>query len=85
MAPRQIIFDAIRRIGDHQVRLDAAGALDVGRDRAVAAEEAMPPEHPQIARLRHRMLGRRRRVVGIRQPLGPVREQRAELDVARSR
>jgi hypothetical protein len=24
----------------------------------------------------------RRRVVGIRQPLGPVREQRAELDVA---
>ena len=28
------------------------------------------------------MLGNRRRVVGIRQPLGPVREQRAELDVA---
>ena len=49
-----------------------AGDCDVRRDRAVATEETMPPEQPQIARLRHRMLGHRRRVVGIRQSLGPV-------------
>ena len=38
----------------------------------LAAEHTMPPEQPQIARLRHRMLGHRRRVVGVRQPCGPV-------------
>jgi hypothetical protein len=48
--------------------LDAAEhALDVRRDRAVAAEETMPPEQPQIARLRHRMLRSLRRVVRVRQ------------------
>jgi hypothetical protein len=58
------------------MRLDAAEhALDVRRDRAVAAEETMPPEQPQIARLRHRMLGSRRHVVRIRQPLGPLGQQ----------
>ena len=37
------LADPIRRVGDHQVRLDAAEhALDVRRDRAVAAEETMP-------------------------------------------
>jgi hypothetical protein len=35
----------------------------------------MFPEQPQIARLRHRMLGSRRRVVRIRQPLGPLGQQ----------
>jgi hypothetical protein len=60
--PCRIIFDPIRRVGDHRVRLDAAEhALDVRRDRAVAAEETMPPEDPQITRLRHRVLGSRRR------------------------
>ena len=40
----------IGRVGHHQQRLDAAEhALDVRRDRAVAAEETMPPEQPQIA------------------------------------
>jgi len=54
------ILDPIRRVSHHQVRLDAAeDALDVRRDRAVAAEETMPPEQPQIARLRHRVLGSR--------------------------
>jgi hypothetical protein len=53
VTPPRIVFDAIGRVGDHQVRLDAAEhALDVRRDRAVAAEEAMPPEDPQIARHR---------------------------------
>jgi hypothetical protein len=48
------------------VRLDAAEhALDVRRDRAVAAEETMPPEDPQITRLRHRVLGSRRRVIRV--------------------
>jgi len=39
-------------------------------------------QQPQIARLRHRMLGSRRRVVRVRQTLGLVREQRAELELA---
>jgi SAM domain (Sterile alpha motif) len=51
VAPRRIIIHAVRRVCYHQVRLDAAEhALDVRRDRAVAAEDAVPPEHPQIAR-----------------------------------
>ena len=73
---------ALGRVGDHKVRRDATEhALNVGRHCAVAAEETMPPEEPQIARLRHRVLGHRRRVVGIGQTRGLVREQRAELDV----
>jgi hypothetical protein len=52
IAPIGVVVNAIRRVGDHQVRLDAAEhALDVRRHRAVAAEETMPPEQPQIARL----------------------------------
>ena len=65
----RLVIHPVGRVGDHQVRLDAAEhALDVRRDRAVAAEEAMPPEQPQIARLRDRMLRSGRRVVRIRQP-----------------
>ena len=38
------------------MRLDAAEhVLDVRRDRAVAAEETMAPEEPQIADPRHRV------------------------------
>ena len=38
-----VVINAVGRVGDHQVRLDAAEyALDVRRDRAVAAEETMP-------------------------------------------
>ena len=57
------------------MRLDAAEhAIDVRRDRAVAAEETVPPKQPQVARLRHRMLGNRRRIVGIGPTLGPLGE-----------
>ena len=45
----------------------------------------MPPEQPQIARPRHRMLGSLRRIVGIRQPLRAVREQIAEFKLAEAR
>ena len=55
---------------------------DICRDRAVAAEEPMPPEQPQIARLRYGMLGQLRRIVGVRQPLRAVREQIAEFKLA---
>ena len=83
IAPRWIVFYPVRRVCHHQVRLDAAEhALDVGRHRAVAAEQPMPPEQPQIAGLRDRVLWNRRSIVGIRQTLGLVREQRAELDLA---
>jgi hypothetical protein len=74
VAPRRIILHATRRIGDHQVRLDAAEhALDVRRGRAVAAEQTILPEGPQIARLRHRIGGlsrtrRRRGSVGAGSP-----------------
>jgi hypothetical protein len=65
------------------VRLDATEhAFDVRRDRAVAAPQLMPPEQPQIAGLRDRVLWNRWSIVGIRQTLGLVREQRAELDLA---
>jgi hypothetical protein len=60
----------------------ALDVLDVRRDRAVAAEQTMPPEQPQISRLRHRMLGHRRRVVGVRQPLGPLGQQILQLKIA---
>ena len=81
--PSGIVADAVGRVGDHQVRLDAAEhALDVRGDRAVAAEEAVPSEQPQIARLRHRMLGHRRRVVRVRQPRGPLGHDVFELELA---
>jgi hypothetical protein len=49
IAPRWIVFYPVRRVCHHQVRLDAAEhALDVRRDGAIAAEETMPPEQPQI-------------------------------------
>jgi hypothetical protein len=64
------------------VRLDVAEhALDVRRDRAVAAEETMPPEAPKVTRLRHGMLGSRRRVVGVGQPLGAVGHDVFEFEV----
>ena len=59
-------FPAARTNARRFPRHAAEHALDVRRKGAVAAEQAMPPEQPQIARLRHRLLGHRRRVVGIR-------------------
>jgi hypothetical protein len=45
--PSRIVIHTIRRVRDHEVRLDATEhALDVRRHRAVAAEEAMPAEQP---------------------------------------
>jgi hypothetical protein len=86
LRPFWIVLNPIRRVCDHKVRLDAAEhALDIRRDRAVAAEETVPPQQPQIARLRHRMLRSLRRVVGIRQPLRAVREQIAEFKIAEPR
>jgi len=58
------------------VRRDVAEhPLDVRRDRAVAAEETVPAEQPQIARLRYRMLRSLGRIIGVRQPLRAVRKQ----------
>jgi hypothetical protein len=61
--------------------VDLTGGDFQGRGLAALRARHLRAEQPQIARLRHRMLGHRRRVVGVRQPLGLVREQRAELDV----
>ena len=52
---RGLLSGEVGRVSDHKVRRDATEhALDIRRDRAVAAEETMFPEQPQIARLRHR-------------------------------
>jgi hypothetical protein len=74
----------IWRVGDHKVRLDAAEhALDVRRDSAVAAEETMLPEQPQVARPRHRMRGRRRcrRAPGSSAPLLQARRKLGDLSL----
>ena len=86
IAPNRVVIDAVGRVGDHEVRRDATEhTRNVGRHCAVAAEQAMPSEEPQIARLRHRVLRCLRRIVGIRQPLRAVREQIAELKLAEPR
>ena len=54
---------------------------NVGRHGAVAAEETMPPQQPQIARLRHRVLRHRRRVVRVRQAAGAVSHDVFELEI----
>jgi hypothetical protein len=56
--------------------------LDVRRDRAVAAEEFVLSEQPQIARPRHRMLRCLRRVVRVGQTLRAVGEQIAQLQLS---
>jgi hypothetical protein len=79
---RRVVIHAIGQVGDHQVRLDAAEhALDVRRDRAIAAEEAVPPEEPQIARPRNRVLGslRRASIAGV----GDQPVDRPPLDLIR--
>ncbi len=83
VTPLRIVIDPIRWVRDHQVRLDTAEhALDVRGDGAVAAEETVPAEQPQIARLGDRVLGQRRRVVGIGQAFGLVRQERGEFEFA---
>jgi hypothetical protein len=45
--PRRIVTHAVGRIGDHKMRRDTTEhALNVGRRRAVAAEQSMAAEHP---------------------------------------
>ena len=57
--PRWIVFDAIGRIGDHQVRLGPSQqAVHVGGHRAVATQQPVLAHDPQITRARHRIDGR---------------------------
>ena len=59
VAPGRIVVDAVGRVGDHQLRLDAVEqALDVGRHRGVAAEQPVRAEQPEIAGQRDRVLRR---------------------------
>src|ERR1700721_2135260 len=47
IAPSRVVINAVGRVGDHKVRRDATEhALDIRRDRAVAAEETGAAEHP---------------------------------------
>ena len=44
-------------------------AVEIGRAGAIAAEQAVPPEHPEIPRLRRRLVGRLGHLVLVRQAL----------------
>ena len=55
-------------------RRGCGNALDVGRHCAVAAQQSMPAEHPQIAGFRDRVRRRLRRIVGICPTLSPLGE-----------
>ena len=74
------------RILSHKAQLGGPDAPSTLRrpSRPLCCRTAveMPPEQRQIAGLRDRVLWNRWSIVGIRQTLGLVREQRAELDLA---
>ena len=58
MPPFRIVFDAVGRVGDHQLRHSARKKrLHQARIPAVAAGDAMGSELPDVARLRYRDLG----------------------------
>jgi hypothetical protein len=77
-------LNAIGRVGDHQVRLNGTEhALDVGRHGAVAAEQPMPPQQPQIARLRDRMHRRVGNLVGSVRSFRPTARRVRRRAVAR--
>ena len=45
--PFRVVVDAIRRVGDHQDRLDTfEQALDLVNEGRIPAEQAMPPKDP---------------------------------------
>jgi hypothetical protein len=57
------------------VRLDAPqDALDVRRYGAVAAQEPVPPQQPQVAGTRYRMFRYGWRIIGVRQAFGALRQ-----------
>ena len=63
------VVDIVGRIAKGHVReLAAEHALDVGQHRGVAAQQAVVAQHPEVARLADRLLGRLRDLV-----LGTVR------------
>ncbi len=54
--PCGIVLDAIGRIGAHQVRLHSAkGLSDIHGLGAVAAQQTMPPQNPEVARTSDRV------------------------------
>src|SRR5205814_554657 len=86
-----IIVDAIRRIGDHQVRLRSRQhRLDIRRTGAVAAADPVISQLPYVAGLSDRVFGYFRGAVGIGQTarsqtsqnvLEPVRLEAGQLEI----
>ena len=56
-------------------RLTPQQPIQIGRAAAVAAQQAMVPQDPQIARLRCRRIGRSGHLIRIAQPIGRDRVQ----------
>ena len=81
---RVAVVHVVRRIGEgHVGELAAEHPLDVGQHRRVAAEQPVLTEHPQIARLRDRLLRQRRRLVVLGQArLALARQQPLQLALA---
>jgi hypothetical protein len=90
VAERSIVFHAIRRIGDHQLRLHPGQhCLDVSGDGGITAEQAVTAEEPDIARHAdrdRRQVGRLLGALGVfarmQQPvqLGDVESGQVEIE-----
>jgi hypothetical protein len=80
---RAAIVDIVGRIGEgHVGELPAEHTLDVGEHGRVTAQEPVLIQHPQIARLRDRMVRQRRRLVVLGQAdLALARQQPLQLPV----
>ena len=79
-APCWIVFDSIRRVSDHQMRLATSQqSFDHERVGAIAADDPVFAEHPHVARHAHRCGRQIRNVVRVRQAGCPVGGQLRQL------
>ena len=77
------VVDVVGRIAKGHVReLAAEHPLDVGQHRGVAAQQAVVAQHPEVARLADRLLGRLRDLVlGIVRPGLAVGDRQQPLEL----
>jgi hypothetical protein len=72
-------LDVVRRVGVHHVNRGALKqAIQVRGLAAVAAQQAVLAEDPDVARLSGRLVGRLGDVVGVSQPVGVRRLEQAQ-------
>src|SRR6185437_9248581 len=71
ITPFGIELDAIRRVGNKQQRFRIAEqSCNVRRIGAVAADQPMTTQYPEIAALSTRIFGRFRDLIFVREPAG---------------